>query len=79
MRYLRGSYNRLESELSRMILETNSLKVYEILVSSNSRNVGSSVISSIFVLISRSWEVRFAFVRREGNMLADAMSRLVRP
>ncbi|KAK8991387.1 hypothetical protein V6N11_062402 [Hibiscus sabdariffa] len=46
---------------------------------SNSRKVRSSIMSSIFELLSRSWEVHFAFIRREGNAMADAMSRLVHP
>ncbi|KAK8494732.1 hypothetical protein V6N12_076184 [Hibiscus sabdariffa] len=48
-------------------------------MSSNSRKVGSSILSSIFELLSRPWEVHVAFVRREGNVVADAISRLVLP
>ncbi|KAK9006001.1 hypothetical protein V6N11_035055 [Hibiscus sabdariffa] len=49
------------------------------IMSSNSRKVGSSILSSIFELLSRPWEVHVAFVRREGNVVADAISRLVLP
>ncbi|KAK9016946.1 hypothetical protein V6N11_079438 [Hibiscus sabdariffa] len=62
-----------------VLLETDSREAYEIIISSNSHRIGSSILPSIFELMSRAWEVRFAFVRREDNEVANAMSRLVFP
>ncbi|KAK8538746.1 hypothetical protein V6N12_034454 [Hibiscus sabdariffa] len=55
----------------------DSCEAYETIMSSNSRKVESSILSSIFELLSRPWEAHVAFVRREGNVVADAISRLV--
>ncbi|KAL4272858.1 hypothetical protein GQ457_13G019130 [Hibiscus cannabinus] len=55
------------------------IEAYEAIASSNSRKVGSSILPSIFELLSCSWEVQVSFVRREGNVVADAISRLVLP
>ncbi|KAK9007856.1 hypothetical protein V6N11_074772 [Hibiscus sabdariffa] len=55
----------------------DSREAYETIMSSNSRKVRSSILSSIFELLSRHWEVHVAFVRHEGNVVADAISRLV--
>ncbi|KAK9026183.1 hypothetical protein V6N11_039029 [Hibiscus sabdariffa] len=63
----------------RVIIETDNREAYETIVSSNSRKVGSSILPSIFELLSRSWEVQVGFVRREGNVVADVISRLVLP
>ncbi|KAL4378406.1 hypothetical protein GQ457_02G013150 [Hibiscus cannabinus] len=63
----------------RVFIETDNREAYEAIVSSNSRKVGSSILPSIFELLSRSWEVQVGFVRREGNVVADAISRLVLP
>ncbi|KAK9046224.1 hypothetical protein V6N11_052119 [Hibiscus sabdariffa] len=41
--------------------------------------VGSSVLPSIFEMMTRPWELRFSFVRHESIAVADAMARLVHP
>ncbi|KAK8540080.1 hypothetical protein V6N12_046373 [Hibiscus sabdariffa] len=89
-----GSYSCLEAELwgiyeglaiawslsyPRVLIETDSREAYEIIMSSNTQKVGSFALSSIFALMSCSWEVQLVFVRREGNEVADVMSRLVYP
>ncbi|KAL4334150.1 hypothetical protein GQ457_07G011810 [Hibiscus cannabinus] len=66
-------------QYTRVIIETDNREAYEAIASSNSRKFGSSILPSIFELLSRSWEVRVSFVRREGNVVADAISRLVLP
>ncbi|KAK8987814.1 hypothetical protein V6N11_027553 [Hibiscus sabdariffa] len=63
----------------RVLIETDSREAFEVIMSSNPRKIGSSVLPSIFELRSRSWEVRFAFDRCEGNAVADAMLRPVCP
>ncbi|KAK8490963.1 hypothetical protein V6N11_041872 [Hibiscus sabdariffa] len=62
---------------TRVLLETDNRKAYDTVLNRNLRNVGSSIISSIFEILSRQWEVRFSFIRREGNRVADAMACLV--
>ncbi|KAK8985572.1 hypothetical protein V6N11_068825 [Hibiscus sabdariffa] len=63
----------------RIIIETDSREVYDTILSFNSRENGSSVLSSIFEMMSRQWKLRFSFLRREDNGVADAMARLILP
>ncbi|KAK8583606.1 hypothetical protein V6N12_067870 [Hibiscus sabdariffa] len=41
--------------------------------------VGSSVLPSIFEIMDQPWELRFSFVRREGNVVTDVVARLLHP
>ncbi|KAK9004351.1 hypothetical protein V6N11_002153 [Hibiscus sabdariffa] len=78
-----GVYEGLATSWSlrypRVLLETDSCEAFEVSTPSNYCKVEYFIISSILEMISRSWEVRIVFVRRKGNALADAMSRLVQP
>ncbi|KAK9018240.1 hypothetical protein V6N11_001218 [Hibiscus sabdariffa] len=56
---------------------SSSHEAFDIILSS--QKTMSSTFPSILEMLACSWEIRFAFVCRESNVVAETMSRLVHP
>ncbi|KAL4304437.1 hypothetical protein GQ457_10G025090 [Hibiscus cannabinus] len=60
----------------RVIVEMDCHDVYEMVALGNPKQLGSSLMAGILELQHRSWEIKFNFIKREGNVPADLMASL---
>ncbi|KAK8594383.1 hypothetical protein V6N13_126190 [Hibiscus sabdariffa] len=79
--FLRVGVENLETEniwvvLSRYRGLPHSLDAYDFVTNKNPKNFGSSLRVHLNELLTQNWEVRFTWVRRECNLVADGMTKI---
>ncbi|KAL4367315.1 hypothetical protein GQ457_05G009200 [Hibiscus cannabinus] len=60
----------------RVIVEMDCRDAYEMVALGNPKQLGSSLTAGLLEMHHRPWEIKFSFIKREGNVPADLMARL---
>ncbi|KAK9011962.1 hypothetical protein V6N11_040033 [Hibiscus sabdariffa] len=71
----KGLLSAWSLNIPRLVVETDCLEAYKLIMGSNVRRGSSTLLPFIMDLLDRPWEVRLEHARRSGNALADRMAK----
>ncbi|KAE8691363.1 hypothetical protein F3Y22_tig00110890pilonHSYRG01059 [Hibiscus syriacus] len=65
-----------ELGLTHVVIETDNKDVSDLLLQGDAMEIISHMVRHMVEALSRHWSLKFTYVLREGNRIADAMAKL---